>query len=90
MRMQRNFSQMRKGEKALARDLSETDVSNMPDREFKVMIIKILTGFEKRVKAMNETFHAEVRSNISEIKGLINKVRNTLEGINGRLEKAEE
>ena len=28
-----------------ARDLSDTDISNMPDREFKVMII--FTGLEK-------------------------------------------
>jgi len=27
----------------------------MPDREFKVMIIKILTGLEKRVKDISET-----------------------------------
>jgi len=27
----------------------------MPDREFKVMIIKILTGHEKRVKDISET-----------------------------------
>ena len=26
------------------------DVSNMPDRKFKVMIIKILTGLEKKME----------------------------------------
>ena len=30
-------------DKATARDLSKTDISNMPDREFKAMIIRILT-----------------------------------------------
>lgn len=33
-------------DKAIAKVLSETDKINMPDREFKVMIITILTGLE--------------------------------------------
>lgn len=37
------------------RDLSETVLSNMPDRKFKVIIIWRLTGLEKRVEYMNET-----------------------------------
>ena len=31
-----------------ARDLSETEINNMPGREFKVVIIKIIAGLEKR------------------------------------------
>lgn len=32
----------------MARDLNEVDIGNMPDEEFKAVIIRILTGFEKR------------------------------------------
>ena len=39
---------MKEQDKAMARDLSEIYISKMPDREFKVMIIKILTGLESR------------------------------------------
>lgn len=39
---------MREQDKTTAREPSETDISNMPDGEFKVMIIRILTGLEKR------------------------------------------
>ena len=42
MRRQRNMSHT-------ARDMSKMEVSNMPSREFEVMIIKILTILEKRV-----------------------------------------
>ena len=41
---------MKEQEKAIARDLSETDMSDMPDREFKAMIIRILTRLEKSGK----------------------------------------
>ena len=35
---------------AMARDLSETDTSNMSDGKFKVTIIGLLTGLEKRME----------------------------------------
>ena len=40
----------------MARDLIETDISHMPDRKFKATIIRILTGFEKRIEDIHETF----------------------------------
>ena len=41
----------------MPRYLNETDISNMPDREFKGMIIRTLTGLEKRVEDMSETLN---------------------------------
>lgn len=38
---------MKEQDETTARDLSKTDASNMPDRKFKVMVMKILTGLEK-------------------------------------------
>ena len=45
---------MKEQDKATARDLNETDISNMPDGEFEAMIIRILTGLEKRNEDMSE------------------------------------
>ena len=61
----------------------------MPDREFKTIITEMLTRLEKRVDDMSETFKAEIRNNIDEIKGL-KKIRNTLDGMHSRMEEAEE
>lgn len=36
------------------------DVIKMPHREFNVMIIKILTVFEKRVENISETIKTEI------------------------------
>ena len=57
----------------------------MPDREFKIMIIRILTGLEKKVEDMSESLNTEIRNNIAEIKGLTNEMRNTLNGRNSRM-----
>ena len=42
MKRQRNMIQRKEQDKTTSRDLSKTDISNMTDRGFKVMIIKIL------------------------------------------------
>ena len=51
----KNVTNERTGKKITARDLSETEISNMPNKEFKVRIIKILTKIEKRVKYISKT-----------------------------------
>jgi len=64
-------------------------IINMPDREFKVMTMKILTGLEKRVEDISETLNTEIRNNIVEIKGSINEMRNRHDGMNSRMEEKE-
>ena len=56
----RNSSQKKEQEKVRAKDLSETDISNMPDGEFKATIIRILAGLEKSMKNIRETLTAEI------------------------------
>ena len=72
------------------RDVSGTDISYMGDREFNVMIKRILTGLEKRVEYMSEPLYTEKRNDIAEIKGSINEMRNMLDGMNSRMEIPEE
>ena len=65
----------------------------MPDREFKVMVIKILTGLKKKVGDLSKTLNKEtekMKKSQSEMKNSITEVKGTLDGINSRLEKAEE
>ena len=48
-------------DKATARDLSETGICNMPEGEFRAMIIRIFTGFEKIVEDISETLNMEIK-----------------------------
>ena len=43
------MSQMTEQDKITARELHKMEKSNFAGREFEVMVIKILTGLEKRV-----------------------------------------
>ena len=40
----------------MATDLIETDISNMPDTEFKATIIRTLSGLEKSIEDTRESF----------------------------------
>ena len=73
MRRWSNLSQMKEQDKIRARDLSKMEISNMPSRKFKVLIIKILTGFEKKVENISETLNKEIKKE-AEMKKTINEI----------------
>ena len=83
---------MKEQDKITARELNETMISNMPDRESKVSFIKIqiLTGLEKRVENISEIFNTDIKKNQSEMKNTIIEMKNILDGVNNRLEESEE
>ena len=57
MRRQWNMPQKKEQDKITAKELNETEINSMPDREYKIIVIKILTGFEKGVEDLSETFN---------------------------------
>ena len=71
-------------------DLSEIEVSNLPDKEFKVMVIKILTNLGRRMGEHRENFNKETenirkyQTEIIELKNIITELKSTLEEFNRR------
>ena len=68
---------MKEHKNSLEEELDEMEASNLSDREFRVMIIRILNNMKKDIETIKKD-----QSEISEI--------NTLEGINSRLDEAED
>jgi len=56
----RNSSQIK--EKVTARDLIETDISNMSEPEFKTKIIRTLVGLEKNRRHQEVPYHRDIKS----------------------------
>lgn len=48
------MSQMKRQDTITARELNDTEVSDMPHREVNEMVIKIIIGLQKRVEALNK------------------------------------
>ena len=81
---------MKEQDEVTARDVSETDISNRSDGEFKATIIRILTGLEKRIEYISETLVMEIKdikTYLLELKNTISKVGNRFDAMNSRLEK---
>ena len=53
------MSQMKEWDKITGRELCEKEISNIPDREFKVVVIKMLTGLQKRIEDLNKTLNRD-------------------------------
>ena len=49
-----NLLQMKEQDKTMAKELSETDINKMTDRDLRTTIIWILTGLEKRIDYISE------------------------------------
>ena len=52
---------MKEQGKVKARDISETDINNMSDGEFKATFFRILFGLKKRMEIFSKNFTVEIR-----------------------------
>ena len=84
---------MKEQDKAMGRNLSKTDISNISDRKIKATIIRIFTGLEKRIEDIRETLTTKIKrlkKKQSEMKNAINEIGNRVDVMNSRWEEAEE
>lgn len=68
-------------------------ISNLPDKIFKEMVIRILTQIENRTEKLSDNFNKRlesVRENQADQKNTITVMENTVEDINSRLANTEE
>ena len=62
------------------------EIRNLPEIEFKIMIVKIIQDLRKRMEKMHEMFAKD----LEELRNKQTEMNNTLEGINSRIAEAEE
>lgn len=62
-------------------ELTEEDIENMGDKEFKKLIIQLLTNKEKCIMQEFKQFKEFVIQEMNQMKAAISEVKNTLEQI---------
>ena len=69
----------------------------LPEKEFRIMIVKMIQDLGKTMEAniekMQEMFNKdleELKNKQTEVNNAITEMKNTLKGINGRITEAEE
>ena len=93
MRRQRNTQQMKERGKNPADQTNEEEIGSLPEKEFKVMIVKMIQNLGNRMEETQETFNKdleELKSKQTMMNTTINEIENSLEGINSRITEAGE
>ena len=72
---------------------NEEEIGILPEKEFRVMIVKMIQNLGNRMEKIQETFNKdleELKSKQTMINNTVSEIKNSLEGINSRITEAEE
>ena len=72
---------------------NEEKIGSLPEKEFRIMIVKMIQNLGNRMEKIQETFNKdleELKSKQTEMDNTINEIKNSLEGIKSRITEAEE
>ena len=97
MRQQKNMSQMKEQGKNLQDQINEEEIGNLPGKEFRVMIVKMIQNLRSRMEEWTEKIQEmfnrelkELKNKQTEMNNTITEMKNTIEGVNNRITEAEE
>ena len=72
---------------------NEEEISSLPGKEFRILIVKMIQNLGNRMEKIQETFNKdleELNSKQTRMNNKINEIKNSLEGINRRITETEE
>ena len=88
---------MKEQGKNLQDQITEEEIGNLPEKEFRVMIVNMIQNLgnrmEAKIKKIQEMFNKdleELKNKQTEMNNTITEMKNTPEGINNRKTEAEE
>ena len=104
MKRQRNTQQIKEKDKCPPNQTKEEEIENLPDKEFRIMIVKTIQNLEIKMESQInspeiriEKMQERLNKDLEEIKksqyimnSAINEIKNTLEGTNSRIMEEED
>ena len=92
MKRQSNTTQMKEQTRNTEVQINEKEIDKLPEKEFRIMIVKMIKNLENRMEKMQESINKdqeELRNKHKETNSPITEIKTTLEGINSRISEAE-
>ena len=92
MKRQRNTTQIKEEIRNTEVQVNEEEIDKLPEKEFRIMIAKIIKNLENKMEKMQESFNKdleELKNKHTETNNTTTEMKNTLEGINSRIYEAE-
>ena len=93
MKRQRNTTQMKEQTRNTEIQISEEEIGKLPEKEFRIMIVKMIKNLENKIEKMQESVNKDLedlKNKHTETNNTITEIKNTLEGINSRVSEAEQ
>ena len=88
---------MKEKDKTPVKQLNEVEIGNLPEKEFRITIVKMIQHLgktmEAKIQRMQEMFNKdleELKNKKTEMNNTKTEMKTTLEGINSRITEAEE
>ena len=72
--------------------INEEEIDKLPEKEFRKMIVKMIKNLENKMEQMHELINKDIevlKNQHTETNNTITEIKNTLEGINGRISETE-
>ena len=97
MKRQKAMYQIKEQDKTPEKQLNKVEIGNLPEKEFRIMIVKVIQDLGKRmeakIKTMQDMLHTdleelnnkhlqELKNKQTEMNNIITEMKTTLEGIN--------
>ena len=99
MKRQKNTAQMKEQGRNSQGQISEEEISSLPEREFRIRIVKMLQRLENGMEKMQDTINTvntitkdieKIKNKQIEMNNTISETKNTPEGSTSRITEAEE
>ena len=91
MKRQRNTTQMNAQIRNTEVQINEEEIVKLPEKEFRIMIVKMIKNLENRMEKMQKSINKELeelKNKHTETNNTTTDIKNTLEGINSRISEA--
>ena len=93
MKRQKYTQQMKEQGKNPPDLTNEEEIGSLPEKAFRIMLVKMTQNLENRIQKIQETFNKdieELKSKQTVMHNTVNEIKNSLEGINSRITEAQE
>ena len=77
MKKQKGISQMKGQDKIPEKPLNEVEIGNLPEKEFRIMIVKMIQDLWKRMEAKIEKMQEMFTKDLQELKNKQTEINNT-------------
>ena len=83
---------MKEQGKNLQDQTNEDEIGNLPEKEFRIMTVKMIQNLGNRMEKIQEIFNKDLEELKSKqtVMNTKTEIKNTLEGLNSRITEAEE